>query len=547
MGHTYGGDDMEKRSFAFYITMIILIAGLLFRCFVLSTGSNAGRAEAVLGGRRAELVLYNTRGIIYDRNLKPIAGNQACYYLLINPRDFEKENLEELISISGASREQIEKKLKKETPFALSTNEKPKEMVGVTVIEGVQRYSGVASHLLGYLDNAGEVGLSGVEKEYDDYLNLFSAQRKIKYRADGVRGMIGGLGIETEEFEGSTNGIVLSLDLEISKKLDELMDQYIDVGTAVVMDCNSGELYALSSNPNYEEKRIESYLQSTDGELINRGLNAQTVGSVFKIILTACALEAGMENYQYRCEGGVVIGNRLFSCHNHAGHGKIGLEEAFAQSCNSYYIALGQLLGYDRIIEMAKRFGFGEKIEVAGSVAAAAGNLPQNGGSLALANLSIGQGALTASPLQITRMMAIIANGGVLPKTTLCLGSYLGETFKPSEEVSEMNRVLDFKVANEISKYCVEAVENGTGKTAKPKSGAAGGKTASAQTGIIENGEERLNVYFAGFYPAEQPQFAIAIFAEGGESGGGTCGPVFREICDFIAQKNLTETETMIY
>jgi penicillin-binding protein 2 len=107
--------------------------------------------------------------------------------------------------------------------------------------------------------------------------------------------------------------------------------------------------------------------------------------------------------------------------------------------------------------------------------------------------------------------------------------------------------VIAPEIAEALCSFCIETVENGTGKEAKPAKGLAGGKTASAQTGIIENGVEQLNVYFTGFYPAENPQYAITVFAENGTSGGGTCGPVFREICDFIAQNNLTHIESVIY
>ena len=94
-------------------------------------------------------------------------------------------------------------------------------------------------------------------------------------------------------------------------------------------------------------------------------------------------------------------------------------------------------------------------------------------------------------------------------------------------------------MAQKLHDLCVGTVEDGTGRSAKPQVGGAGGKTSSAQTGVYgEDGNEILNTYFAGFYPAEEPRYSIAIFAEDGESGGKTCAPVFKDVCDFIAEND---------
>ena len=86
---------------------------------------------------------------------------------------------------------------------------------------------------------------------------------------------------------------------------------------------------------------------------------------------------------------------------------------------------------------------------------------------------------------------------------------------------------------------CIQCVEVGTGKNARPALGGAGGKTASAQTGKFKNdGTEILSTYFSGFYPAENPKYVITVFASDGKSGSATCAPVFKEICDFIGQNH---------
>ena len=530
----------------FYITFVVSLTLMMMRCYWLASGGNMQRAQAVTGGRERELTLYKTKGIIYDENMQKLAGGQKCWYMIVNPRDFDRNRLDELIVYSGAERETLLKKLKKETPFVLISKNQPEEMPGVYLEEGFCRYSDVAKHLIGYLDQAGEAGLAGVEKEYDAYLNLFTNEVKATYFADAVQGALGGLGITVSEQQQTENGVVLNLNRDLCTALEASMERYISSGAAVIMDCETGALKAVCSAPDYDEAIISDYLNSDGGELYNRAFGAQAVGSVFKVIVAACALEQGMEDFSYCCGGGIQIDEWVFACHQHTGHGEIGLQAAFSESCNSYFIALGQMLGYDTIIDMAERFGFGQELVVLGEIKGAAGNLPKNEGALALANLSIGQGALTASPLQVAVMTAVIANGGVLPSVSLDKGIYIDKTFYP-QEMKAGKRILEESVAKELQAYCIYTVEEGTGKNARPQTGSAGGKTASAQTGIVVDGVEKLNVYFTGFYPAENPRYAITVFAEDGVSGGKTCAPVFREICDFIAENDLTERETVVY
>lgn len=537
----------NRRGSIFYLAIIMAFSGLVLRTFGLSVGENAEQAKAVIGNRESSVILFNTKGLIYDRTLVPLAGDQPCYYLVINPRDFQSVNIEQLVAWTGADIEELKEKLKKETPFVLKSKVQAEALPGVYMFEGTERYSGLSKHLIGYLDSAGEVGLSGIEKEYNDFLSLFSSSVRVSYSADAVRGVMAGFGVRSTESAVSENGVVLTLDAELCQALETAMDQYVEKGAAMVMDCHTGEILAVTSRPTYDEESISSYLNSTDGELINRAFTAQTVGSVFKIIVAACALEAGLEEFCYSCSGGIVIGDLTFACHNHSGHGEVGLQEAFGASCNSYFIALGQLLGYDRVTEMAVRFGYGEAIEILGSMTASSGTFPKKSSNMALANLCIGQGDLLASPLQIARMTAIVANGGKMPSLTVYKGLYLGGELKEAEKEEKTEMVISAEIAEKLQEYCIYTVERGTGTQAKPTGGSAGGKTSSAQTGIMENGEEKLNVYFTGFYPAEDPQYVITVFAEGGESGGKTCGPVFREICDFMAENGLTEGKTVVY
>lgn len=139
--------------------------------------------------------------------------------------------------------------------------------------------------------------------------------------------------------------------------------------------------------------------------LLNRVLECYTVGSVFKPVLAAAALEQGTFP-EYECTGAAVIDGQIFRCAGGVPHGQIGLEEALEKSCNGYFVRLGQQLGAENLLQAAQRFGFGQEISLAGDLHAASGNLP-DAAELAqsgqLANFSFGQGSLLASPVQIAR------------------------------------------------------------------------------------------------------------------------------------------------
>ena len=198
---------------------------------------------------------------------------------------------------------------------------------------------------------------------------------------------------------------------------------------------------------------------------------------------------------------------------------------------------MGQLLGYEKILKTAQLFGLDSSIKIANDLFSYSGCLPEDSGELSLANLSIGQGDLMLTPLSIARMTATVCNGGYLVNPCVYKGLYKNKTVVDEAEYKYKSKILDDDIALEIKQMCIDCVENGTGRTAKPENSTAGGKTASSQTGKFnEKGKEILNTYFTGFYPADNPEFVITVFAKNGKSGSATCAPVFKDICDYIEQ-----------
>lgn len=525
-----------KRTAILLLIIWLMMIALSFRIYYISFGEINSKVLATAGVRTSKKVLYNSKGIIYDKNLNILAGAQNVYYLIINPREFDATELEYLSQISNIEKSELSDKLKYETPFTVVSYVKPKDITGIFVYDGYARYPQyqTAQHIVGYVDNDGVKGMSGVEKAYDEFLSKFNNTSYFIYSSDAVNAIIPELDIQIENGNETANGVVLTIDKKLSSFAEQTLKKYCSEGCVVVMNCNDGDIYTLSSIPSFDVNRISEYKNS---ELVNNALVNQTVGSVFKIIVSTSALQNNLEDFEYDCKGGIEVSGRVFSCQNGRAHGLQSLEDAFTNSCNCYYIAIGQLLGYDKVIDTAQLFGLDSSIKIAKDLYSYSGVIPENNGSLSLANLSIGQGELLLSPLTIARMTATVCNGGYLINPTVYRGLYIDNKITNTTEYKYKSNILHKEIAEKLKEMCVECVKNGTGKTAMPEYNEAGGKTASAQTGSFEeSGKEILNTYFTGFYPADNPKYVITVFAKNGESGSSTCAPVFKEICDYIEQ-----------
>jgi penicillin-binding protein 2 len=262
-------------------------------------------------------------------------------------------------------------------------------------------------------------------------------------------------------------------------------------GAATVIDVETGAVRACASRPSYNQKDIVSALERTDSPLINRAFSAFSVGSVFKPVVAASALENGVaQSFSYVCTGSVTHNGVTFNCHKKDGHGELDMQGATAVSCNTYFIALALETGAENILRTAADFGFGRETVLANSIKSKGANLPQKIDSdAATANLSFGQGELTATPLQICTMMAVIANGGYYVEPYLVEGEVNADgDFVKTQNYSERRQIITPETAELLQGFLEGVVEEGSGKRAKSETVACAGKTATAQTGRSENG-----------------------------------------------------------
>ncbi len=279
-------------------------------------------------------------------------------------------------------------------------------------------------------------------------------------------------------------------------------------------------------------------------------------GSIYKPIVAAAALQEGIVTpyTSFFCPGYYQVGRDIFKCHNHAGHGKVNLKRAMMKSCDVYFYQIGIELGVDRIARYAKKFGLGQKLgirlntERSGLIPTSAWKkltmrAPWTTGDTP--PVSIGQGAVELTPIQMANMFATIANEGRVwrPYLVKKVVNYLGETIL--ERDSELIQVVD-GISPETWRQIKRALKatvmdkDGTGHKAHVEGHAVAGKTGTAQVVSLKRNITDLDVstkwrdhaIFAAFSPVKKPEIAVALISEHDAVGGGgkAAAPVAQKI-----------------
>ncbi|NLD46274.1 MAG: peptidoglycan glycosyltransferase, partial [Clostridiaceae bacterium] len=340
--------------------------------------------------------------------------------------------------------------------------------------------------------------------------------------------------------------VKLTIDYHIQKITEEVMDKYGLKGAVVIEDVVSGDIIAMVSKPDFNPNMIEEYLNSSNNELFNRAVASYNLGSIFKIIVLASAYNNNINPQMYYfCPGYVSLGDKEFRCSSYykGGHGLVSLEEAFASSCNPYFIELGLKVGHKSILETARLFGLDTVTGISHQgINESSGNLPDDNTHFTYgdtANISIGQGDVMATPLQVADIVATIANGGIKNKINI-VDSIVDSRGSQIKKIREDNgqRIISKEVCDKIKHLMEEVTITGTGTKANLDAyGGAGGKTGSAETGQYINGEKVVHAWFAGYFPKRNPKYSISVFIENGKSGGTVAAPLFEEIAKNIMNK----------
>lgn len=364
--------------------------------------------------------------------------------------------------------------------------------------------------------------------------------------------------------------VVLALDARIQKLAEASLST--NRGAAVVLDPRNGDILALASAPGYDPNAFSQTLSEEEWRrvrgdsrkvLLNRAVaGIYPPGSVFKPVIAVTALEnrCATPGVAWHCGGTFRLGSVSWSCWKKSGHGDLDMVGGLEQSCNVFFCHLGTLCGIDRIYHMAAALGFGEKTGVE-MPWEESGILPNDAWKRRVqrdgwrpgdtCNLSIGQGMLAVTPLQVAVCYAAIANGGrvyrprlVLPPSALpapgarpAPGTWIeGDLVRDLHWSAETRRTLAKGLHDVVN------TETGTGKRARLAGVAVAGKTGTAEYGRKEDG--RKHTWMAAFAPVDRPTHVAVILIEDGESGGRTVAPRMQALMAGIFGMSATRDET---
>lgn len=443
----------------------------------------------------------------------------------------------------------------------------------------------VAAHVLGYLRREDApsdeeqsynyrmpdyVGASGIEGAFDKQLRGETGVKSVLVNSLGYR-----QSENTWTPAAAGRNVFLTIDVAIQQAAEKALRGSIHGtntrGAVVVMDSRNGDLLALASNPSFDPNHFLSgiphetwtnyFMSESLHPLINRATHGTYApGSVFKIVVGLAGLEAGTLNPEenYRSKGyfdEFGRGHQVVS--DTAAAGDYNFRRALLKSSNSYFIHEGLEAGIDRILEIGKRFHLGEKTDI--PAVQAAGVFPTRewqrenlGGWFEgdTANLCIGQGRLTVTPLQIAVMISAIANRGTVYWPRLVTRIEPQESAGPRDSgvAFPAGRIRDtlnisqrsLQIVHDAMLGDVEDAE-GTGKKA-----AVAGMRICAKTGTAEIKQGRRQTgkttWFASFAPYEKPRYTVVVMVEDGVSGGDTCAPIAQQV--YLALQKREQSRT---
>lgn len=591
-------DYYEERRLQRRISFIfVLLAGLflsyLFNLWYLQVVNGDNYRRLADNNRLRQVVENPLRGLILDRDGRPIVRNRIAFNVLLDREkigrlDGTVQSLSKILNLpEGTVRERIERYRNRPTFEPVIVKEdvdlaeaaylesRRLELPEVSVaIEPKRSYEDhdLAAHALGYVGEISEtqlgkprfagyqlgdvVGKAGLESYYDNDLAGEKGWKQVIVNSLGRE--IRSLPVGKRPLPG--NALRLTLDLDLQEALEAAFAD--KMGSAVFLDPDTGEILAIISKPSFDPNvfarrfSVEEWKELINSEthpLQNRAIQSKFApGSVFKIVMAIAALESGKATPSRTdfCPGYTVIYGRKFLCHQEGGHGTVAMLEAIKKSCNVYFYHLGKDMGIQIISEWAHKLGFGQPtgIDLAHEEG---GTVPDDAWKRRTRNeqwypgetisVSIGQGALEVTPIQMAVFASVIGNGGTFYRPHLLISREVRggveEATKPPEVLGKVNlKPSTLQVVKEAMWEVVN--QGGTGTKAAIPGKDVCGKTGTAQVVKASAGvkSEKLaeairdNAWFVGFAPRDHPRIAFAVFVERGGHGGEAAAPIAQTV-----------------
>jgi len=544
-----------------FVNFIIIFIFLFFGISLFNLQILKGRQfkEASLKNYLRLLPQSGSRGRIFDCNGKVIVDNCLSYDVMLLKQSQQdlKKIFKKLSSILEIEPKDLENTYKKEyiassLPITIVKNLDVKKAIALGELKAdlgniiIQPhpvrnypYGKTACHLIGYLGEIDRwrltkladygyktkdiVGYAGIEERYDYYL----------------RGEDGALSIEVDNqgrfvrllgFKSARSGkdITLTIDLRLQKIVEEALEGRN--GCVIIMQPYTGEVLALASYPNFnpevfiKKTNISMLLRNPESVLFNRAISGlYPAASVFKLISVVAGLETGKikPSTTFNCTGNMEIGGRQFGCWDV--HGQENLMQGIIHSCDVYFYHVGLILGAQLIYDYALKFGFGRPTGI---------DLPYESAGLVpnplwkrihklqkwfegdTANLTIGQGYLLVTPMQMARMMALFVNGGFLVPPHIVKSIEGVPISFPVQKAIKISLKKDYLNFIRQALRRVISEPDGTAHILADLPVEIAGKTGSAQ---VSGGSP--HGWFVGFFPFKNPKFTICVLLEHAGSG----------------------------
>jgi len=536
------------------------------------------------------------RGLIYDRNGKLIAGNEQNYRIVINRDDAGDigEVLRRLKAIVPLSPDDLERAMKeagRRSPQPIIVADRlrwedvSKVAINTPALPGVSPEFGLSriyprdtdfAHVVGYVGPVSDndlkkldvpdpllqtpkfqIGKIGVETWMESTLRGKAGSQRVEVNA------LGRVMRELSRQEGDAgDDIRLTIDADVQNYMQTRLGD--ESAAAVVIDVRNGDLLAISSAPSFDPNLFvrgisyKDYALLTENDhrpLANKAVQgAYPPGSTFKMVtgLAALAADVVTPSTVINCPGYYEVGGRRFHCWKRGGHGRVTLERGFMESCDVYFYELAMKVGIDKIAEMGRKLGLGERHDIPMS-AITEGLMPDKDWKQArygkewrigdTVNASIGQGYVLTSPLQLAVMTARIATGrAVVPRLVQMIGNTttpvtpapsLGlDAAQLSAVQAGMIGVSNSPRGTAYSSRVVDASMRLAGKTGTSQ--VRNISTAERADGVIKNADlpwkRRDHALFVGYAPADAPRYAVSVVVEHGGGGSPAAAPIARDL-----------------
>ncbi len=522
-------NSYHKRIATCYFLVVALMFVCILRLFSIALDPEYKTVAETAASRK--IPIGYSRGTVYDAYGTPLTNAKIVYCNLIMDKPTALIALYDLFSSDEI--EEVTEEIRNEG-FAVRYTEEKLTAEGIYSYAVTEQVSGdtLATHLIGYTDYKGK-GVCGLEQSFD---SLLSSEKEnfISFTLSGRGEMLEGIEPTfSYDYKTEKNGVRTTLDAKL-QAIAENNAETIDEGAVVITEIASGKIRALVSRPGFSPLSVAEALSDEAQPLLNRALCTYNVGSVFKPYVAAAGYEKNLYYYT-NCKGYTDIDGLTFSCHNLGGHGEVDMTAALKYSCNSFFYEFIQSVGGGAVIDIARKAGFDSSITLADGLVCKAGSLGSTAvyslSRRSLANLSIGQGELMLSPLAITNLYMAIAGGGRYRTPSLIEGEIKDGVFTSRPlpaEITVMNETTAARLKNDLSGVLTEG---GTGAAAAPTLTTAAGKTGTAQTGIIRQGKKVTNSWFCGFFPLDEPKYAVTLLSVNADR---PCSSIFAAIADEI-------------